>query len=77
MFVQAVDDRADGQGRIVMIGMKPQWRGQPFGTFKMLFNATLYTASVAAQTPVNDDFWTAPEEEEIEGAGNGREGRDP
>ena len=70
-------DVQHGQGRIVMIGMKPQWRGQPFGTFKMLFNATLYTASVAAQTPVNDDFWTAPEEEEIEGAGNGREGRDP
>lgn len=60
-----------GQGRVVMIGMRPQWRGQPFGTFKMLFNATFYTSPVAAQTPGNDDFWTAPEEDEDEGEANG------
>ena len=53
-----------GAGRVVLIGMKPQWRGQPFGTFKILFNASLYTGAVAAQTPDNTEFWTAPEEEE-------------
>lgn len=40
--------------------MRPQWRGQPFGTFKVLFNASLYSASVAAQTPDNAAFWAKP-----------------
>jgi hypothetical protein len=64
-----------GAGRVVMLGMRPQWRGQPFGTFKILFNATLYTGAVAGQAPDNAAFWTAPEEEESggsEGNGNGR-----
>jgi hypothetical protein len=30
-----------GNGRIVLIGFRPEWRGQPFGTFKVLFNAVL------------------------------------
>lgn len=30
-----------GQGKIVLIGFRPQWRGQTFGTFKVLFNAIL------------------------------------
>jgi hypothetical protein len=28
-----------GDGRIVLLGFKPQWRGQPFGTFRVIFNA--------------------------------------
>jgi hypothetical protein len=65
-----------GQGRVVMLGLKPQWRGQPFGTFKILFNAVLYSAPVAASAPDNGAFWTAPETAEGEegsgGSGNGR-----
>jgi hypothetical protein len=58
-----------GQGRVVLLGMRPQWRGQPFGTFKILFNSALYSHQVASQTPDNPDFWTPPAEEEKEGTG--------
>ena len=54
-------DVAHGDGRVVLLGMKPQWRGQPFGNFRILFNALLYSTGVAAATPANPEFWTAPD----------------
>jgi hypothetical protein len=30
-----------GKGHIVLMGFRPQWRGQPFGTFRIIFNAAL------------------------------------
>lgn len=75
-FVQgyaAALEVAHGNGRVVLLGMKPQWRGQPFGTFKVLFNAALYTDAVAGRTPANEGFWTAPAEAAMEEeSGEGR-----
>jgi ribosomal protein S18 acetylase RimI-like enzyme len=35
-------DVRDGEGHVVLIGFRPEWRGQPFGAFKVLFNAVLF-----------------------------------
>jgi hypothetical protein len=32
-----------GSGHVVLIGFRPQWRGQPFGTFRMIFNAAIFS----------------------------------
>jgi uncharacterized membrane protein len=53
-------DVKHGDGRVVLLGVRPQWRGQPFGTFKVVFNAALYSRAVAAQAPENAAFWKAP-----------------
>jgi hypothetical protein len=34
-------DVPHGNGHIVLLGFRPQWRGQPFGTFRVVFNAVL------------------------------------
>jgi hypothetical protein len=36
----ALDAQLDA-GHVVLLGFRPQWRGQPFGTFRVLFNAVL------------------------------------
>ena len=56
-----------GEGRVVLLGMRPQWRGQPFGNFRVLFNAVLYGGQLAGAAPTNPEFWSKPDEGEEEG----------
>jgi hypothetical protein len=43
----AAIDANYGQGHIVLLGFRPQWRGQSHGTYKFLFNALFYGPGMA------------------------------
>jgi len=57
----AIDVRL-GRGHVVLFGFRPQWRGQPFATFKMIFAAAVFHGEVAAQAEGLEGFWTPPGE---------------
>jgi len=55
----AVDVR-HGNGHVVLIAFQPQWRGQPTGTFRVVFNSLFFGGQVAAGATGTPGFWTAP-----------------
>jgi uncharacterized membrane protein len=53
-----------GEGHVILLGARPQWRAQPFGNFRIVFNAALFHGDVAANAAGSPDFWTPPEPKE-------------
>ena len=51
-------DVKHGRGRVVLIGFRPQWRGQTVGTFRVVFNAALYGREVPEKSKPTAGFWT-------------------
>jgi hypothetical protein len=58
-FAAAVDVKRD-RGHVVLFAFQPQWRGQPTGTFRTVFNAAFFGREVADQAKGSTGFWTAP-----------------
>jgi hypothetical protein len=58
-YAAAIDVKR-GNGHLVLIAFQPQWRGQPYGTFRVVFNSAFYSREVAAGAKGAPGFWTAP-----------------
>jgi hypothetical protein len=58
-FAAALDVKHD-KGHIVLFAFQPQWRGQPTGTFRAVFNAAYFSRDVSDQAKGTAGFWTAP-----------------
>jgi hypothetical protein len=43
-----------GTGHIILLGFRPQWRGQSHGTYKFFFNALYYGPSMAPETQARE-----------------------
>ena len=51
----AMDVKHD-RGHVVLLGFRPQWRGQTIGTFRIVFNAALYGREVAERAKASPGF---------------------
>jgi hypothetical protein len=58
-YAAAVDVKR-GDGHIVLIAFQPQWRGQPQGTFRVVFNSAFFGRAVSASASGAAGFWTRP-----------------
>jgi hypothetical protein len=56
-YAAAVDVKRES-GHVLLIGFRPQWRGQPFGTFRVVFNSALFGREVAEHAKGTPGFWT-------------------
>jgi hypothetical protein len=58
-YAAALDVKRD-RGHVILIAFQPQWRGQPTGTFRIVFNSAFFARDVSADAKGTAGFWTAP-----------------
>jgi len=73
-FAAALDVKHD-RGHVVLFAFQPQWRGQPTGTFRTVFNSAFFGRDVAAAAKGAPGFWTPPAVPVRADSAGGRGGR--
>ncbi len=58
-YAAALDARLD-RGHVILLAFQPEWRGQPIGTFRTVFNSLFFSGDVAAAARGTAGFWTPP-----------------
>jgi hypothetical protein len=58
-FAAALDVKHE-RGHVVLFAFQPEWRGQPQGTFRTVFNSAFFARGVGDQAKPNPGFWTSP-----------------
>ena len=53
-------DAKHGSGHAILLAFNPDWRGQPSGSFRMIFNSLFFGKALAVQAKGTPSFWTAP-----------------
>jgi len=53
-------DVKHGDGHVVLYAFNPDWRGQPTGSFRMIFNSVFFGKETANQATQAAGFWNSP-----------------
>lgn len=69
----AAVDVQHGKGHVLLFGFQPQWRGQPMGTYRSLFNALLFSNELAAHPLSAAQGWHISHSANERGASAGAE----
>ena len=58
-YAAALDVKRD-KGHVLLFAFQPEWRGQPTGTFRVVFNSAFFAREVSAGAAGTPGFWTPP-----------------
>jgi hypothetical protein len=58
-YAAALDVKRE-KGHVVLMAFQPQWRGQPIGTFRVVFNSAFFGKEVADGAKGAPGFWSPP-----------------
>src|SRR5262249_26257777 len=70
-------DVKQGDGHLVLFSFNPYWRGQPTGSFRMIFNTLFFGKETSAQAAAAAGFWNSPAAPVRSDSSSGGRGRPP